>query len=182
MIKFELANPDGNNAEDAVVYIPGLDYVMFNGIQWHLDRVLEEVNDEWVGCVFDTEKISFMQQSASGLIMHSAKIVVGKSAEQQISSMRLTQAAVLLKAAKRASEAVKDVTRLMRSFDRRVEEEFAGAGDAKLGIPWAIQKRRGAVSFEGMKKTLRMVEDESLEIMHEELDIRPLGKRQREQV
>ena len=159
MIKFELANPDGNNAEDAVVYIPGQDYVMFNGIQWHLDRVLEEANEEWVGCVFDTEKISFMQQSASGLIMHSAKIVVGQS-------MRLTQAAVLLKAAKRASDAVKDVTRLMRSFDRRV------AGDAK--IPWAIQKRRGAVSFEGMKKTLRMVEDE----MHEELDI-PVGKRQR---
>jgi hypothetical protein len=123
MIKFELAHPDGCNAEDAVVYIPGQDYVMFNGIQWHLERALENVDESWVGCVFDTSTISFIQQS--GLIVHSANIAVEP------------EAVVLLRAAKRASEAIQDVVRLMHR------------------IPWAVQKRR---SFEGMRNTLRMIE------------------------
>lgn len=129
MIKFELA--DGCNADDAVVYIPGQDYVMFNGIQWHLERALENVDESWVGCVFDTTTISFIQQS--GQIVHSVNIAVEP------------EAVVLLRATKRASEAIQDVARLMHR------------------IPWAVQKRR---SFEGMRKTLRMIE------MH-------LGKRQK---
>ncbi len=176
MIKFELADPKGNNSEDAVVYIPGQDYVMFNNIQWHLDRVLKDVSEEWIGCLFDAGlTISFIQKSVAGVITtHSAKIVMPRQLSENISSMRLRQAAKLLSAVKRVSGAMKDAIRLMRSLDDEMEQE--GMGDAKLAMHEFIQGNRKAVSFQTMKKTLRMVENEAVEIMHKELDLPPLKK------
>lgn len=176
MIKFELADPKGNNSEDAVVYIPGQDYVMFNNIQWHLDRVLKDVSEEWIGCLFDAGlTISFIQKSVAGVITtHSAKIVMPKPLAVNVSSMRLRQAAMVLSAVKRVSRAMKDAMRLMRSLDDEMENE--GLGDAKLGIHEFIQAHKKAVSFQTMKKTLRMVEDEAVEIMHMELDLPPMKK------
>ncbi len=92
--------------------------------------------------------------------------------ERRVSSMRVRQAAVLLKAAKRASESVGDIMRLIKLFDR----EAGGQKSSKLGIIDFLRKRRGAVSFQAMERTLQMVEDESIEIMHEELDLPPLKR------
>ena len=197
MVKFELVNTPGRNSEDAVVYYPGQNYVMFSGIQFKLNRVLHEANENWVGCVFDSElnkSIHFIERKPNGQhIVHTAELVStdeqeeeGDAAttdededvvewtpenEKRLSSMRLTQAAILLKAVKRASESMNDIVRLLKSFDREMENEFPTGGGVKLGIHDFIRKRKDAVSFDHMNKTLRMVENESIEIMHEELDI-----------
>lgn len=210
MPKFELANLSGRNSEDAVVYFPGQNYVMFGGIQFRLDRVLHEANEHWVGCVFlgdglsnnNNKKIHFIERRplSGQFIVHAVGLVFSTDDEEEgeaitttaseedeeddatvvgwtlekekrLSSMRLTQAAILLKAVKRASESVNEIARLTRSFDRKMENEFPDGGGVKLGINNFIRKRKDAVSLDDMKKTLRMVENESIEIMHEELDI-----------
>ena len=85
--------------------------------------------------------------------------------------MRVRQAAVMLKAAKRASESVGEVLRLLKSFDHEAEVE------GKLGFVDCLRERRGSVvSLHAMERTLQMVEDESVEIIHEELDIPPLKR------
>ena len=198
MIKFELARSNGGNSDDAVVYFPGQDYVVFNGIQMKLDRVLH-ANKDWVGCIFgnglNQNMIHFIERPLTGgMITHTAELfpqgITGvengtssssrrvEEREKQISSMRLTQAAVLLKAVKRASESVNDVVQLIKSFDRQIEQEFSDIDTkhVKLGIVEFIKKHRGAVPFDAMEKTLQMVEDESIEIMHEELDIPPFKR------
>ncbi len=203
MIKFEFAKPKGANAENAMVYLPGQDYVMFNGLKIQLDRVLR-ANENWVGCVFcPYNRINFIECTKggggnNGVVVHSAEIVSSSTMEtkgkmhgseseadeeeeerqdQRISSMRVKQAAILLKAVKRASESVGDVVRLIKSFDREAEEGcFDRDSGAKLGIADCLRKRRGAVSLRAMERTLQMLEDESIEIIHEELDIPPLKR------
>jgi hypothetical protein len=43
----------------------------------------------------------------------------------------------------------------------------------KLGIREFLGKKKGAVSLGTIEKTLAMIEEESIDIMHEELDIAP---------
>lgn len=175
MIKFELAGPYGRNSEGAVVYFPGQDYVMFNGVKIKLDRVLC-VNENWVGCVFGLcNSVNFIERRGGGqVVIHTANTVSGdedsaEDQERRISDLRLKQAAVLLKAVKRASESVGNLGRLIRAFDQEAE----GVDGVKLGITDFIRKRKECVQLDAMERTLQMVEDESLEIIHEELDIHP---------
>ena len=275
VVKFELAKLASRNSEDAMVYFPGHNYVMFDGIKFRLDRVLHEANDNWVGCVFgggndnnknDThhhrsheekkkKQIHFIERNISNgrFTVHTAGLISndgdeekdllltttgstdeydgydddddnnkvllleeeegggggtgndnsGSSSgsstntnynnnhhrhhhnhnnnnnstwtpedEKKLSSMRLTQAAILLKAVKRATESMHNIVRLVRSFDREMENEFPEGGGVKLGILDFIRKRKAsAASFDDINKTLCIVENESIEIMHEELDI-----------
>ena len=188
MIKFELFNRSGNS-EDAVVHFPGQDYVMFNGIKIKLDRVIE-ANGDWVGCVFGpNNSVTFIERGEPA-VMHAARMVSSTTTEMssstqcadeeehRISSMRVRHAAVLLKAARRATECVGELKRLIRSFDREAEDEFGGevAECVKLGIFDLVRSSRSAVSFEAMERTLGLVEDEGVEIIHEELDIPPLKR------
>lgn len=199
MIKFELAKLNGQNSDGAMVYLPGQDYVMFNGLKIQLDRVLC-ANENWIGCVFcQSNRINFIErQKLSGrnnLIIHSAEILssaattrTARSAtgqsndgiEHRISSLRIKQAATLLKAVRHAAESVDYVMNLVEWFDQEADEEFAGfdqaaaRDSAKLGIVDMLHKRKGTVSLHAIGKTLRTIEDESIEIMHEELDISPV--------
>ena len=217
MIQFQLAHPskstlaNSDSSNDVMVYMPGQDYVMFNGLKIQLDRVLSRANENWIGCVFcPYNRINFIEcprKSGGGVIVHSAEIVSSSTTaaatttasvssdvvvvpkvkrdeddsdeddeDSKISSMRVRQAAVLLKATKRASESVGEVLRLIKSFDREAEVE-GFSGSAKLGIVDCLRKRRGGeISLHAMERTLRMIEDESVEIIHEELDIPPLKR------
>lgn len=203
MIKFEFVKPNGcSNSENAMVYMPGQDYVMFNGFKIQLDRVLHSANDDWVGCVFcPHNQINFIEQSSqSGVIVHSAEIIspftevlsaLKKNEEdedketeedyyyydEQVSAMRVRHAAVLLKAVKHASKSMENVMRLIRSFDREVKEEGFN-GRAKLRIAAHLRKMQGSVSLRAMKRTLQMVEDESVEIIHGELETPPVASKQ----
>ena len=245
MIQFELfaypssskdTNSESSSSNAVVIYMPGQDYVMFNGFKIQLDRVLHTANENWIGCVFcQNNRINFIEcpgKSGGGgeVIVHSAEIVSSSSSsssssvevvssssaavvcrapssssssgssamvkkkdeeeeecdyddskkKKKVSSMRVRQAAVMLKAAKRASESVGEVLRLLKSFDHEAEVEGGITGSVKLGIVDCLRKRRGsAVSLHAMERTLQMVEDESVEIIHEELDIPPLKKRLR---
>jgi hypothetical protein len=230
MIHFELfahpssskdTNSECSSSSNAVViYMPGQDYVMFNGFKIQLDRVLHTANENWIGCVFcQNNRINFIEcpgKSGGGgeVIVHSAEIVSSSSSsssvessaavvcrapssssssgsamvkkkdeeeecdyddnskkKKKVSSMRVRQAAVMLKAAKRASESVGEVLRLLKSFDHEAEVE------GKLGFVDCLRERRGSVvSLHAMERTLQMVEDESVEIIHEELDIPPLKR------
>ena len=91
---------------------------------------------------------------------------------------RLTQALILLKAAKRVSEAMSELTHLTRSFDKDMDREFPDVESVKLGIKEFVRKHKGAVSFRTIERTLKVIEDEAVEIMHEEMDI-PTVKRVR---
>ena len=217
MIQFQLAHPskstlaNSDSSNDVMVYMPGQDYVMFNGLKIQLDRVLSRANENWIGCVFcPYNRINFIEcprKSGGGVIVHSAEIVSSSTTaaatttasvssdvvvvpkvkrdeddsdeddeDSKISSMRVRQAAVLLKATKRASESVGEVLRLIKSFDREAEVE-GFSGSAKLGIVDCLRKRRGGeISLHAMERTLQMIEDESVEIIHEELDIPPLKR------
>jgi hypothetical protein len=189
MIKFELANASGNNSDDAMVYLPGQNYAMFCGVQFRFDRVLQP-NEDWVGCIFDGKpngSIHFIEcKPNKQFIVHTAELIStddkGETTkedvvewtlenEKKLSSMRLTQAAILLKSVRRASESMDDIVRLISSFDREMENQFPNGGGVKLGIHDFIRKSKDAVSLDNMNKTLCMVENESIEIMHEELDI-----------
>jgi hypothetical protein len=201
MIKFVFAAAGSSSSSISssmcgamMVYSPGQDYVMFNGLKIQLDRVLD-ANQNWVGCMFcPHNRINFIEcngNSSSNVKLHSAEIVSSSTVdaaslsgaleeeeERRVSSMRVRQAAVLLKAAKRASESVGDIMRLIKLFDREAGGGGGGrkSSSAKLGIVDFLRKRRGAVSFQAMERTLQMVEDESIEIMHEELDLPPLKR------
>jgi hypothetical protein len=217
MIQFQLAHPskstlaNSDSSNDVMVYMPGQDYVMFNGLKIQLDRVLSRANENWIGCVFcPYNRINFIEcprKSGGGVIVHSAEIVSSSTTaaatttasvssdvvvvpkvkrdeddsdeddeDSKISSMRVRQAAVLLKATKRASESVGEVLRLIKLFDREAEVE-GFSGSAKLGIVDCLRKRRGGeISLHAMERTLQMIEDESVEIIHEELDIPPLKR------
>ena len=204
-----------NSIDAVVMYMPGQDYIMFNGLKIQLDRVLHTANENWIGCVFcSNNRINFIECGGGGeVIVHSAEIVSssttassissaaavsnnnnswasalgsvkkkdeeegsGDDDDSKISSMRVRQAAVMLKAAKRASESVGEVLRLIKLFDREAEVE-GFSGSAKLGIVDCLRKRRGGeISLHAMERTLRMIEDESVEIIHEELDIPPLKR------
>jgi hypothetical protein len=181
MIKFELACPFGRNSEGAVVYFPGQTYVMLNGAKIRLDRVLC-VNANWVGCVFGLcNSVSFIEQRGGGqVILHTANTVTGdgESAEEQerrISELRLKQAAVLLKAVKHTTECVGNLGRLIKALDQEAE----GLDGVKLGLMDFIRKRKECVQLEAMERTLQMIENESLEIIHEELDIPAATKSKR---
>ncbi len=73
MIEFELTNPEGNSPS-AVVYTPGQDYVMFNGLMWHLEDALPAEAGGWVGCVFVEATTIVFIDGASGEVAHSAKL------------------------------------------------------------------------------------------------------------
>jgi hypothetical protein len=78
MIAFELANPDNVVAPSVVVYTPGQDYVMFNGLMWHLDRQLPPDADGWVGCVFGARNTLSFIDGSSGEVVHSARLMFSK--------------------------------------------------------------------------------------------------------
>ena len=200
MIKFELIKPGSTSSSknNVIMYFPGQDYVMLNGLQMKLDRVLE-ANENWVGCVLDTSSkqlIHFMEKSGTSASMtkHTARIVsttisemaladdeakwTNEKKEKKLSTMRLTQALILLKAAKRVSEAMGEFMHLSRSFDKDMDREFPNEDSAKLGIKEFVLKHKGAVSFRTIERTLKLIEEEAVEIMHEEMDI-PSSKRAR---
>ena len=88
MVKFELANASGNNSDDAVVYFPGQNYVMFCGIQFRLDRVLQ-VNEDWVGCKFVNEQnkqsIHFIECKPNRqCILHTAELISTDDDEEEM--------------------------------------------------------------------------------------------------
>ncbi len=206
MIKFELIKPGSasSSKSNVIMYFPGQDYVMLNGLQMKLDRVLD-ANENWVGCVMDTSSkqlIHFMEKSGTSASMtkHTAMIVsttISEMAlrrreeqtdhdeakwtdekEKKLSTIRLTQALILLKAAKRVSEAMGEFMHLSRSFDKDMDREFPNEDSAKLGIKEFVLKHKGAVSFRTIERTLKLIEEEAVEIMHEEMDI-PSSKRAR---
>ena len=237
MIKFELIVPGCSQENiNAVMYLQGQSYVMFNKLQIKLDCVLN-ANEDWVCCYLDpglSQSIHFMKRdpvSGSMVLAQTAKIVstttsemandadgpddehkkkllmmrlkqaatshraakhasemirkISRSAddsddehEKRLSTMRLKQAATVHRAVKYASEVIREISNMIKSFDHRMEQQFAREEGAKLGILEHIRKCRGAVSLNAMEYTLKMMEDESVAIMHEELDIPPL-KRQR---
>ena len=86
MIKFELVDLEGGGCSQensaAVVYLQGQSYVMFNKLQFKLDRVLDAKAD-WVGCCLDFGLIHFMK-SANGILVvaQSAKIVSTTTSER----------------------------------------------------------------------------------------------------
>jgi hypothetical protein len=182
------------------MYFPGQEYVMLNGLQIKLDRVLD-ANENWVGCVLDTSSnqlIHFMEKSNTSALMtkHTARIVsttpsemalaerdneakwTDEKKEKKLSTMRLTQALILLKAAKRVSETMGEFMHLTRSFDKDMDREFPNEDSVKLGIKEFVLKHKGAASFRTMERTLKLIEEEAVEIMHEEMDI-PSSKRAR---
>jgi hypothetical protein len=199
MIKFELIIPgEGCTQENAnaVVYLQGQSYVMFNKLQIKLDRVLD-ANKDWVGCYLDpglSQFIHFMKRNNNMVVLaQSAKIVSTTTSEilveddtddsddereKKLSAMRLKQAATLHRSVKHAYESIKEISCMLKSFDRKMEHEFAQDEGAKLGILEFLRKCRGAVSLNEIEYTLKLMEDESTAIIHEELDIPP-PKRQR---
>ena len=224
MIKFELITPGcSQESTNAVVYLQGQSYVMFNKIQIKLDCVLC-ANEDWVCCYLDAglnQSIHFMKRNpADGAVVlaQTAKIVSTTTSEmadahyrdgdeknisvaashraakhasetirkrsrsdeheRKLSTMRLKQAAKVHRAVRHASEIINEISNMMKSFDRSMEHEFAEEEGAKLRILEYIRKCQGAVSLNAMEYTLKMMEDESVAIMHEELDIPPM-KRQR---
>jgi hypothetical protein len=202
MIKFELIKPGSTSfpKNNVIMYFPGQEYVMLNGLQIKLDRVLD-ANENWVGCVLDTSSnqlIHFMEKSNTSALMtkHTARIVsttpsemalaerdneakwTDEKKEKKLSTMRLTQALILLKAAKRVSETMGEFMHLTRSFDKDMDREFPNEDSVKLGIKEFVLKHKGAASFRTMERTLKLIEEEAVEIMHEEMDI-PSSKRAR---
>ena len=223
MIKFELITPGcrHESTTNAVEYLQGQSYVMFNKIQIKLDCVLC-ADEDWVGCYLDADQsIRFMKRDPTDgavVLAQTAKIVStttsemmmadphGKSVsaaashraakhasetirkmmsrsdaehERKLSTMRLKQAATVHRAVKHASEVINEIANMMKSFDHSMEREFAEEEGAKLRILEYLRKCRGAVSLNAIEYTLKMMEDESVAIMHEELDIPPPLKRQR---
>jgi len=194
MIKFELVDLEGGGCSQenstAVVYLQGQSYVMFNKLQFKLDRVLDAKAD-WVGCCLDFGLIHFMK-SANGILVvaQSARIVSTTMSEiivddesddeheEKLSVMRLKQAATLHRAVNHASESIKEISSMLKAFDCKMECEFAQKEDAKLGILEFLRKCRGTVSLDAIEYTLKLMENESTAIIHEELDIPP-PKRQR---
>ena len=202
MIKFELIQPGSFTSSiknNMIMYFPGQDYVTLNGLQIKLDRVLD-ANENWVGCILDTssnQMIHFMEKNdSSTMIKHTARVmsttpsemallrreevedILTEEKEKKLSTMRLTQALILLKAARRVSEAMSEFTHLTRSFDKDMDREFPDVESVKLGIKEFVRKHKGAVSFRTIERTLKVIEDEAVEIMHEEMDI-PTVKRVR---
>jgi hypothetical protein len=202
MIKFELIKPGSTSSpsskNNVIMYFPGQDYVMLNGLQMKLDRALE-ANENWVGCVLDTSSkqlIHFMEKSGTSASMtkHTARIVsttisemaladdeakwTNEKKEKKLSTMRLTQALILLKAAKRVSETMGEFMHLTSSFDKDMDRAFPNEDSVKLGIKEFVLKHKGAASFRTIERTLKLIEDEAIEIMHEEMDI-PSSKRAR---
>ena len=202
MIKFELIQPGSftsSTKNNTIMYFPGQDYVTLNGLQIKLDRVLD-ANENWMGCILDTssnQMIHFMEKNGSPtMIKHTARImsttpsemallrreqvedILTEENEKKLSTTRLTQALILLKAAKRVSEAMSELTHLTRSFDKDMDREFPDVESVKLGIKEFVRKHKGAVSFRTIERTLKVIEDEAVEIMHEEMDI-PTVKRVR---
>ena len=203
MIKFELIQPgsftSSSTKNNTIMYFPGQDYVTLNGLQIKLDRVLD-ANENWVGCILDTssnQMIHFMEKNdSSTMIKHTARVmsttpsemallrreevedILTEEKEKKLSTMRLTQALILLKAARRVSEAMSEFTHLTRSFDKDMDREFPDVESVKLGIKEFVRKHKGAVSFRTIERTLKVIEDEAVEIMHEEMDI-PTVKRVR---
>ena len=184
MIEFELVKAGMVNSDNAVLYYPGQKYVMFNGLQIKLDRLLE-ANENWAGCYLDSGMIHFMEKSDGQLIKHSACILSTTTSEisheedwtdyqeKKLLSMRMTQSLILIKAVKVALGTVKHIGSMLRSFDRQMEHEFPQKRFTKLGIREFLGKKKGAVSLGTIEKTLAMIEEESIDIMHEELDITP---------
>ncbi len=193
MIKFELVKSGAVNSENTVLYYPGQKYVMFNGLQIKLDRMLD-ANENWVGCYLESDvarSIHFMEKMSDGtLIKHSATIMSTTTSEisraedwteekeAKLTSMRMTQSLILIKAVKRALGSVKHIGSMLKSFDRQMDHSFPQEEYTKLGIQEFLRKSKGAVSLGTIERTLKMIEEESFEIMNEEFDI-PSSKRLR---
>ena len=204
MIQFELVAPGHENSPNAVAYLQGQSYVVFNKLQIKLDRVLD-ANKDWIGCYLDPgrgQSIHFMRRDDDGMVVlaQSAKIVSTTTSEMlvddkgddsgdntnhdadenemRLSAMRLRQAATVHRVVKHAYESIKDLYSVLKAFDRKMEQEFPREEGAKLGILEFLRKCRGTVSLNAMEYTLELMEDESAAIIHEELDI-PSPKRQR---
>lgn len=202
MIKFELIDPSNPAPPkpDVMMYFPGQKYVTLNGLQIKLDRVLD-ANENWLGCVLGSNQLIHFIEKRDGVSSskHMAKIVTTTTSEmalrrreeegdtagwssekeKKLTTMRLTQALVLLKSIKRVSGAMEEFVCLMGAFDDDMEREFPDDDSVKLGINDFILKHKGAVSLRAIKHTLKLIEEETIEIMHEEMDIPSSFKRSR---
>jgi hypothetical protein len=83
MILFELVAPEHENSPNAVVYLQGQSYILFNKLQIKLDRVLD-ANEDWMGCYLDPGRIHFMMRRGDGMVAvaQSAKIVSTTTSER----------------------------------------------------------------------------------------------------
>jgi hypothetical protein len=175
MIQFELVAPGHENSPNAVVYLQGQSYVLFNKLQIKLDRVLD-ANEDWMGCYLEPGRIHFMMRRGDGMVAvaQSAKIVSTTTSERLMAEEDDMQAATLHRAVKHASESIKDLYSVVHALDRKMEQAFPQEEGAKLGILEFLRKCGGTVSLSAMEHTLELMEEE----IHEELDI-PSPKRQR---
>ena len=92
MILFELVAPGHENSPNAVVYLQGQSYILFNKLQIKLDRVLD-ANEDWMGCYLDPGRIHFMMRRGDGMVAvaQSAKIVSTTTSERLLTAPMTTQ-------------------------------------------------------------------------------------------